>query len=171
MLLKELSIEKLFEVVSKSLELRQSFDNYVWECEWDYISDKLEIMKTAVSNYEIGICNYNYIRVSDYADFVESARECEKMFGLSTKCEKLLSLCEKLRETNLFEYHAKRFAEMWFDEEIQSVVKWCEDMSYQLYCMNHSSDIDDYLLCWAENVDYYFDEDDGCAYEPARKVA
>ena len=171
MKLNELSIEKLFEVVSKSQTLRQSFDEYVWECEWDYISDKLEIMKPAISNYEIGICNHNFIRVSNYEKFVESARECEEMYGLSTDCEKLLSHCEKLSDTNLFEYHAKRFAEMWFESEIQSVVKWCEDMSYKIYSCNHVSDIDDYLLSWAENADYYFDEEEECVYEPARKVA
>ena len=171
MKLNDLSIEKLFEVVSKSQTLRQSFDEYVWECEWDYISDKLEIMKPAISNYEIGICNHNFIRVSDYGNFVDCARECEKTFGLSTDCEKKLSLCEKLRDTNLFEYHAKIFSEMWFDEEIQEVVKWCEDMSYKVYSCNHVSDIDDYLICWAENVDYIYDEDDDCVYEPMRKVS
>lgn len=171
MRLNELSIEKLFEVVSKSQTLRQSFDNYVWESEWDYISDKMEVMKTAIANYEIGMCNRNFIRISDYREFVDCARECEKMFGLSTDCEKSLSLCEKLRDTNLFEYYAKRFAEMWFDEEIQSVVEWCENMSYKMYCEDYDPDISDYLFSWAECVDYIYNEEDDCVYTPARKVA
>ena len=171
MKLNDLSIEKLFEVVSKSQTLRQSFDEYVWESEFDYISDKLEIMKPAISNYEIGLYNHNFIRVCDYRKFVDCARECEESFGLSTKCEKKLSLCEKLRDKNLFEYHAKIFSEMWFNEEIQDTVKWCEDMSYKVYSCNHDHDIDDYLFCWAENVDYIYDEDDDCVYEPMRKVS
>ena len=169
--LKELSIEKLFEVVSKSQTLRQSFDNYVWESEWDYISEKLEVMKPAVKNYEIGLCNRNFITVSDYESFVDCARECEKMFGLHISCEKKLSQCEKLRGTNLFEHHAKAFAELWFNYEIQNVVKWCEDVSYEVYSQNHDSEIDDYLLCWAENVDYIYDDEDGSVYEPMRKVS
>ena len=171
MKLNDLSIEKLFEVVSKSLTLRQSFDEYVWECEWDYISDKLEIMKPAISNYEIGVCNRNFIRISNYEDFVSCARDCEESYGLSINCEKKLAQCEKLLGTNLFEYHAKIFAEMWFNEEIQSVVKWCEEVSYKVYSCNHDSDIDDYLSCWAENSDYIYDEDDDCVYEPMRKVS
>lgn len=170
MLLKELSVEKLFQVVSKSQTLRQSFDDYVWECEWDYISDKLAVMESAISNYEIGICNHNYIRVSDYDAFVDCARECDKIFGLSTKCESKLSQCEKLRGTNLFEYHAKILVSIWFQEEVQDEVEWCEDMSYKTYSGQHDSNLDDYLSNWAENVDYIYDEDDGCVYTPMREV-
>lgn len=169
--LKNLSSEKLFEVVSKSTTLRQSFDDYVWECEFGYISDKLAVMKNAISNYSIGVCNHNFIKVSDYQTFIDCARDCEKSFGLSTKCEKKLSLCEKLRDTNLFEYHAKIFARMWFENEIQSAVKWCEDVGYKVYSGNHDSDVDDYLFAWAENVDYIYDEEEDCVYEPMRKVS
>ena len=171
MLLKELPLEKLFEVVSNSVTLRSSFDNYVWESEYDYISDKLQVMRPAISDYEIGLCNRNFMRVSDYSEFVNCARECEKSFGLSINCKKKLSQCEKLRGTNLFEHYAKALAEMWFKDEIQDIVKWCEDMSYEIYCGKHNTDIDDYLSCWAENVGYIYNEEDGCVYEPMRKIS
>ena len=171
MFLKELSNEKLFEVVSKNETLRRSFDDYVWECEWDYISDKLAVMKDSIYDYSIGLCNDNFIRVRDYGSFVYDARECEKEFGLSENAEKLLSQCEKLRYTNLFEYYAKRFKQLWFEEEIQSTVKWCEDLSYQLYSGKDTKESYDYLECWAENVDYIYDEEDRSVYEPMRKVS
>ena len=107
MLLKDLSNEKLFEVVSKNETLRRSFDDYVWECELDYITDKLEIVNPALSNWEIGLCNPNFIRVKDYGLFIYYARECEKCFGLSEKAEKCLAHCEKLESTNLFEHHQR----------------------------------------------------------------
>ena len=171
MRLSDLSSKKLFEVVSNSQTLRQSFDEYVWECEWDYISDKLAVMKSAISDYEIGICNHNYIRISDYESFVYAARECEKSFGLSTECEKKLSQCEKLMGNNLFYHHAKVFSDMWFKEEIQDVVKWCEDVSYKVYCGKYDADLDDYMSCWADNVDYIYNDEDGCVYEPMKKVS
>ena len=171
MKLNELSIKKLFEVVSKSQTLRESFDEYVWDCEWSYIDDKLHVMKTAIDNYEIGMYNHNYIRVSDYSDFVYCARECEKWYGLSTKCEKLLSICEKLRGTNMFGYHAKRLVDLWFKEEIQNYVDWCEDMSYEVYSGNHNHELDDFLDSWADQVDYVYDEDEDCVYTPMRKVS
>jgi hypothetical protein len=170
MKLNDLSSKKLFEVVSASQTLRNSFDEYVWECEWDYISDKLTAMKSAIKNYEIGMYNHNFITISDYESFVYYARECEKMFGLSTECEKKLSQCEKLMGTNLFYHHAKMLSALWFKEEIQDVVKWCEDVSYAVYSGTYNSDIDDYLSCWADNVDYIYNEDDGCVYEPMKKV-
>jgi hypothetical protein len=170
MKLSDLSNKKLFDVVSNNQTLRQSFDEYVWECEWDYISDKLKVMEPAIADYEIGICNHNYLRIKDYDLFVYYARKCEKDFGLSTKCEKLLSICEKLSGTNLFNYYAKAFASMWFNEEVQDVVKWCEDTSYKVYSGQYDSDLDDYMSCWAENVDYIYNDEDGCVYEPMRKV-
>lgn len=171
MLLKELSNEKLFEIVSKNKTLRRSFDDYVWECELDYISDKLKVVNPALSDWSIGVCSYNYISVKDYESFVYYARECERIFGLSIACEKKLSMCEKLRGTNLFEYHAKQFAEMWFDNEIQSVVKWVEDLSCDVYCGKNPENAYDYLEDWAYNVNYYFDEETGEVFEPARKVS
>lgn len=171
MKLQDLFVEDLFEVVSKSMTLRESFDNYVWEHEWDHISEKLKIMRPAISNYEIGMCNHNFIRVSNYDTFIFCARKCCTMYGLSVRCEKKLAQCEKLRNSNLFLYHAKQFAEMWFNDEIQSAVKWCEDMSYKVYAGIYDSDLDDCLYCWAKNVDYIYDEDDGCVYTPMRKVS
>lgn len=171
MLLKELSIEKLFEVVSKNDTLRRSFDDYVWECELDYISDKLHKVESSLSTWEIGLCNPNFIRVKDYDDFVSCVRECERCFGLNERCEKKLSHCEKLRGTNLFETHAKMLAEMWFDEEIQSVVDWCEDLSFNVYCGKNPEDAYDYLEAWAENANFIFDEEDESVWEPARKIS
>ena len=171
MLLKDLSNEKLFEVVSKNETLRRSFDDYVWESELDYITDKLNIVQPSLSTWEIGLCNPNYIRVRDYDSFIFYARECEVHFGLSERNEKYLKLCEKLRGTNLFEYHAKQFAEMWFKDEIQSIVKYVEDLSYNVYCGKNPVDAYDYLECWKECVDYIFDEEDESVWVPAKKVA
>jgi hypothetical protein len=59
---------------------------------------------------------------------------------------------------------------MWFNEEVQDVVKWCEDTSYKVYSGQYDSDLDDYMSCWAENVHYIYNDEDGCVYEPMRKV-
>ena len=171
MFLKELSNEKLFEVVSKNETLRRSFDDYVWECELDYISEKLKVVKPALSNWEVGLCNPNFMHVKDYKSFIYYARECTKIYGLSDRGEKYLAQCEKLEGTNLFEYHAKQFAEIWFNDEIQDVVKYVEDLSYKVYCGKDTKESYDYLECWAENVDYIYDEEDGSVYEPMRKVS
>ena len=171
MLLKNLSNEKLFEVVSKNETLRRSFDDFVWEHELDYISDKLAVVKTALTTWEIGLCNPNFIRVKDYGLFVYYARECEKIFGLSEKAERCLALCEKLEDTNLFKYHAKRFAKMWFDEEIQDTVKWVENLSYDVSCGKNPENAYDYLECWKDFVDYIFDEETEEVFEPMRKVS
>lgn len=171
MLLKELPKEKLFEVVSKNETLRRSFDDYVWDCEFDYISDKLHVVEKSISNYEIGLNNPNFIRICDYECFVILARKCENYFGLNEECEKKLSQCEKLMDTNLFEHHAKLFAEMWFESEIQSVVRWCEELSFNVYCGKNPEDTYDYLLNWADNVDFIYDEEDGSVWKPMEKVS
>ena len=171
MLLKDLSNEKLFKVVSQNETLRRSFDDYVWECELDYITEKLAVMESALSTWEIGLNNPNYIRVKDYGTFIYCARECEKVYGLSDRCEKYLAHCEKLQYTNLFEHHAKQFAEMWFKDEIQDVVKYVEDLSYKVYCGKDAAEAFDYLETWAECVDYIFDEDDETVWTPMKKVS
>ena len=171
MLLKELSNEKLFEVVSKNETLRRSFDDYVWESELDYISEKLEVMRDSLSTWEIGLNNPNFIRVKDYRLFVYCARECEKTYGLSDKCSAILAHCEKLIDTNLFEYHAKIFSKLWFNEEIQDGVKWCEDLSYKVYCGKNPEDTYDYLEAWKDCTNYIYDEENGFVYEPMKRVS
>lgn len=170
MLLKDLSNEKLFEVVSKNETLIRSFDDYVWDSELDHISEKLDVVRASLSTWEVGLCNYNFMRVKDYEAFVYYARDCEKIYGLSDKCGKYLAQCEKLRGTNLFEYHAKQFAEMWFKEEIQDAVKWVEDFQYNVYCGKRDENTDYFLEMWAEYDDHIFDEETEEVWEPAKKV-
>ena len=60
---------------------------------------------------------------------------------------------------------------MWFEEEIQSIVKYVDDLSYNVYCGKNPENTFDYLEAWKDCVNYIFDEETEEVWEPARKVA
>ena len=169
---KELTIEQLTEIVNRSKKLRDELDEYIQDCEMCWISEKLAVMKDSLSDWSIGFYNQNYIRVKDYGTFLDCVIDSEKRYGASDKMEKLISQCEKLRGSNLFEYWAKKLKEVYFEDELQSICKYVEDCSYELYQGSVGEKCESYLECFFDAYDdYLYDESTSTFYKPMKLAA
>ena len=165
----EMNLNEFEQIVNRSKELRDKLDDYIQECEMDYISDKLFPVKNSLQDWSIGFYNHNFVTVKDYHDFVSGVRSSVKSFGCSDRMESLLSQCEKLEGTNLFYHHARLLREMWFEDEILSVVKFVEDASYELYCGSVGEKTRSYLECFVELYsDYLYDQENETFYRPSK---
>ena len=163
----ELTMEQLTKIVNGSKELRDELDQYIQETEMEWLSEKLACVESSLSNWSIGFYNPNFMHVRDYEGFLYGVQKCTENFGCSDKLEKKIKQCEKLLRTNLFEHHAKILAEMWYKDEIQPIIDFVEDASYELYGGEVGKNCKDYLECFFDRYsDCLYDEETETFYEP-----
>ena len=146
--LNSLPNDELLKAIYSSEELSEMLDEYIQETEMGWLNDKLDCFKSCV-DCSIGFYNRNYFRVEDYNWFLEGVYKSIRSFGATEKLEKLYYQCEKLRGTNLFEYKINQLAELYFKEELQSIIEHTEDVSYQISCKDMNLDFD--IECFAFN--------------------
>jgi len=165
----EMSLEELEQIVNRSKEMRDKLDEYIQDCEMDWISDKLRKIDSSLRDWSVGFYNQNFISVKDYGDFLDCIIDYKKAFGASDRMEKKISQCEKLRGTNLFEYNCKQLKEMFMEDEIESICKFVEDCCYELYCGKVGDKCRDYLECFFDVYDdYLYDEETETFYKPTK---
>lgn len=165
----EMNLQEFETIVNRSKVLRDKLDNFIQEEELDFIREKLSKVKNSLSNWTIGFFERNFVTIKDYDDFVSGVRDYVDCYGSSEKLEKLLSQCEKLAGTNLFRHHANLLKELWMDEEINSIVKYVEDASMELYCGKVGEKSHDYLEQFVYNIeDWIFDDETGTFYKPTK---
>lgn len=169
---KELTIEQLTEIVNRSKKLRDELDEYIQDCEMIWISEKLSVLKPSLKDWSIGFFNQNYITVKDWHDFLDCVIDSAKTYGASDRMEKLISKCDKLRSSNLFEYWAKQLKQVYFEDELQSICKYVEDCSYELYGGSVGEKCESYLECFFDAyTDYLYDESTETFYKPMKLEA
>lgn len=163
----ELTQEQLTQIVNRSKDLREELDSYIQDCEMCWLSEKLACIKSSLSDWSVGFYNQNYIRVKDYHDFLNYVKDSAKTYGASDRMEKLIRQCDKLRSSNLFEYYAKKLKEVYFEDELQSICKYVEDCSYELYQGSVGEKCKSYLECFFDAyTDYLYDEETDTYYKP-----
>ena len=169
---KDLSLDELKEIVNGSEKLRKELDNYIQDTEMCWLSEKLDCVKSSLKDWCVGFFTNSYINVRNYDSFLDGVKKSIKSYGASKKLEKLVSHCEKLRGTNLFEHYAEKVEEVFFEEEFQPIIDFVEEASDELYCGKVGAKSEDYLECFFFSYeDYLFDEENKIFYEPHTVVA
>ena len=169
---KDLSIAELTQIVNRSKNLRDELSDYIQNSEMSWIDEKLAIMESSLSDWSVGFFNQNYISVKDWYSFLDCVKDSAKYFGASDRMEKLICRCDKLRGTNLFEYYAKKLKTVYFEDELQSICKYVEDCSYELYQGAVGEKCESYLECFFDAYeDYLYDEETDTYYKPTKLQA
>lgn len=166
---KDLSLAELEQIVNHSKALRDKLDDYIQDCEFDFLSDKLNRIKDSLKDWSIGFFNQNFIKVDSYDSFLDCVIDCTERFGCSDRMEKLIPTCKKLRGSNLFEYHVKQLEVMFMEDEIKPICDYVEDASYELYCGEIDEKSRDYLEGFQDLLDdYLYDEENETFYKPTK---
>ena len=166
---KDLDNKVLKELVVNDEHLRQKFDNFIQECELDYLGDKIACVSDSLYNWSYGFFSTNYMIVRDYCEFVDGVKKCILHFGGSQHLTKLVEHCDKLRGTNLFEYFAKKMQAVFEQEELQDLCNYVEDVSYELYNKEIGEKCEDYFEAFSYNIEeYLYNEEDKTYYKPMR---
>lgn len=140
--------EQILNFVFESEKLTSKFDNYIHDCEMDYISEKLNCFETSI-DYSIGVCNHNYLKIVDTYEFLNGVYKSIINFGCSNKLDKLYKQCEKLYNTNLFGYMCDKLALLYYRQEIKPCIDCLEKLSFSIYQKENNADLLDYIDCFA----------------------
>ena len=140
--------KEILKAIYSSQELSETLREYIQDTEIYWLDEKLNCFKSGI-DYSIGFYNHNYFHVVGYNGFLEGVYKSIRSFGATEKLEKLYYQCEKLRGTNLFDYKINQLAKLYFEEELQSIIKHVEDVTYQIHCKDMNLDFD--LECFAYN--------------------
>lgn len=159
----DFTFEQQAQIVVKNDSLRDMFEQYLQECEMDYLSDKLDCIKNSLSDWCIEFYGRTYICVKDYYSFCLGVETSGKSYGLSDRLEKLLSKCFKLHlaKSNLFEYYAEKLADLFVEDEFKPTIDWVENIGISLYHHEMPEDAEDTFICFLENnylKGYFFDD-------------
>ena len=166
----DMEIDEVIDVINDSEELRDMLDQYIQKTESDWLGELLVCFDQRAIDYSIGFFNSNYFTVKDSDLFLDGVRKYHENYGLTTKAEKLLKRCEKLQGTNLFDYWCNQLAEMYYKDELKSMVDYVEDASFELYQGFVGKKSREYVDCFVDNIigDYLCDEESGTFYKPCR---
>lgn len=135
MRLKDLSNEEILKRILASDKLRERFDAAVQESEMNYIDEILHSFNNRCADWSIGPYNRNYFKCTEPSEFVYCARQMVDSYGASDKTMKVLSHCEKLRGSNLFEHYANKLADC-IEADLCEMCDGIEDICYDIYCQN-----------------------------------
>ena len=166
----DMEIDEVINVINDSKTLRDMLDRYIQETESDWLGDLLRCFDPQAIDYSIGFFDSNYFIVKDSDLFLDGVRESHENYGLTIKAEKLLKRCEKLQGTNLFDYWCDQLAEMYYEDELKSMVDYVENASYELYQGSVGEKSREYVECFVDNIigDYLCDEESGTFYKSHR---
>ena len=148
----DMEIDEVINVINSSETLRDMLDRYIQETESDWLGDLLRCFDPQAVDYSIGFFDSNYFTVKDSNLFLDGVRKSHENYGLTTKAEKLLKRCEKLQGTNLFDYWCDQLAEMYYEDELKSMVDYVEDASYELYRGSVGEKSREYVDCFVDNI-------------------
>lgn len=166
----QLTEQEQIQLLKRDENLRNKLDNYVQDCEMDWLSDKLACVKPGLSDWEYGFYNRNFYRLGDLDKFVEGVQKSIYNFGSTDKLKRLADQCEKLQYTNLYEHHVKKLASLYFEEEIDMIVEYTENVCYKIYCNDiESVCADGYLEPFFDNLsEYLINEETNTYYKPCK---
>ena len=128
-----LSHAEILPYILNSKELSEKFEERICDCEMMYLEEKMNCFTSGSINYCYGVYNdNNYFRVVDNFEFLNGVQKCIDMYGASLVVENKFKQCEKLVESNLFDYHIKELGRLFFKEEILKDIEYLEDISYKI---------------------------------------
>lgn len=136
--------------VLSSSKLSERFSNYIYDCEMDYISDKIDCFPSNSITYYISAYEPSYIKVIDASDFLDGVQKSAKYFGCSERLDALIKQCYALKYKNLFAYMVNKLAKMYFDEEIKPTLDFVERCSYAIHCKDADDCLIDYIECFVD---------------------
>ena len=154
--LTSLSYDEILNFVLGSKKLREKFDIYVYDCEIDYVYEKLECFGKCI-DYRLGVYNRNYFVVIEgmEEEFLYSVEKSIRSFCSSTKLRVLVQKCNKLINTNLFKYKVHELCELYFKEELLPIIRDIENASFAIY----NKIVTPFLLDYIEGFsDFYLDD-------------
>lgn len=141
--LSTLSAKEQLSAVYNCKKLKNQLNERVYENTFFWIDEKLNHFNTRAASWSVGICNRDeHFSVRDHSEFLDCVQASINDFSASDRVLRKADQCEKLRGSNLFEYHVEQLCNMFYKDEIKSEVDFCEDMQYKVYC----EDEDDFLL-------------------------
>lgn len=142
----EFSTRDALHYILSSKVLSRRFDEYIYEGEMDYITDKLSCFPSGSIDYCVGVYEPSSIKVCNASDFLDGVLKCTGSFGCTEKLNALINQCYALKYKNLFAFMVNKLAKMFFDEEIKPTIDFLEQCSYAI----HSKDANDNLLAFVE---------------------
>jgi hypothetical protein len=148
--LTSLTNEQVLELVLASDKLKEKFESYIIDVEFDYLEEKIRCFPQGTIRYSYGVYNNdNYLRIIENKeiDFLYGVEKSINDYGGTEKLTTLLKQCEKLRGTNLFNYHIRKLCGMFFQEEIMDTIKHLEDLSYKIYLQDSKNE---FLIDWID---------------------
>lgn len=150
--LAKLSNAEILHYVMGSKRLREKFYRYISDTEMYWIGEKLDAFRTCrgSADWSIGPYSQNYLCVKDHRAFLYAVEEIIKSFSASDAVLRKVAMCNKLRGTNLFEYHVEKLCELFYEDDLKPVVEFMEKCSYDIHCLNESDDLLHYIECFAE---------------------
>ena len=169
----ELTSEEFKAVVLASKSLREELDEYVQECEFDFLSDKISCFNLSVADWSMSFYGNNYFYAKNSSDnydfeYIDCIQKSVDNFGCSDKLEKLLNQCRKLLGTNLYMHHVKRLYDLYFKEELEPIIDDVEAFSYNLHC-GELNDNTCYLDEFQENYSkWLYDSEAQTFYKPCK---
>lgn len=162
--------DEIIEVINGSKELRNELVDYVQEIESFWLGEKLNCFDKNAVEYEIGLYETSYMWIKDNSLFVEGVRKSCDKFGLNQETEKMLRHCEKLKDSNLFDYWCKKLCRSYYKTELKPIVKGIEDVIYELSCGSVGERAKFYVGDFIDNflLDYLWDRETKTYYQPCR---
>lgn len=169
----DMEIDDVINVINDSKTLRDMLDRYIQETEGDWLGELLSCFDRQAIDSSIGFFDSNYFTVKDSDLFLDGVRKYHENYGLTTNAEKLFKRCEKLQGTNLFDYWCNQLAEMYYKDELKSMVDYVEDASYELYQGYVGKKSREYIEYFVDNIigDYLCDEESETFHKPYRVSA
>lgn len=148
--LQDLNNDKALNYILASKTLSRRFDEYINDCEMDYIDDKLSCFPSGCMDYSIGAYDRNYIKVKDASDFLDGVQRCVKNFGCTERLDALIKQCYALKYKNLFAYMVGKLSRVFFEEEIKPTIDYIEECGYAIYCSDAKDCLTNHVECFVD---------------------
>jgi hypothetical protein len=148
-----LSHAEILPYILNSKELSERFDKLICDDEMWFLEDKIRCFPPNSINYCFGCYNdNNYFKIVDYTEFFNGIENYIGFYGASLKVENKFEQCKKLVNTNLFEYHLRELARLFFKEEILNEIDYLEDISYKITNKEYNNQllidrVEDFIHC------------------------
>ena len=160
--LDSMPIDERLKLIYSSKELTEKMDSMNYEELDCLLRDYLE--KLDGCRYSFGMYEDNVIRVQNERDFLYSFKDIQEDFCLTDKIHNKFNQCWKLylADSNLWRHHAELLADM-YEEYLNEIIKYYEDVSYDIYCKEDTPGVS-VLLDLIDCNEYFSDvyvRDDG----------
>ena len=164
---KDLSTEEFKSIVCGSKKLREKLYNRIVDSEMSFMGDRLDCIRDSLSDWSVGVCQRNYIKVRNNRDFVDGVKDSIRYFGCSDKLKKAVSHCKKLAHSNLFDYSVSKMADAYFHEELESFTDYIFDCYCEISKGIINGNAEPYIVCLLDDLaEYLWDEDNRMFYVP-----